>query len=70
MKTAEKVKVVFVEIQRELKGKVSRKKVALLLDFVLTKHKKLNLEQQPSEEDPDYSFSHCARESLSQKVTK
>ena len=44
--------------------------VALLLDFVLTKHKKLNLEQQPCEEDPDYSFSHCARESLSQKVTK
>ena len=36
--------------------------------MTLTKHKKLNLERQPCEEDPDYIFSHCARESLSKKV--
>ena len=37
-------------------------------EMTLTKHKKLNLERQPCEEDPDYIFSHCARESLSKKV--
>ena len=37
-------------------------------EVTLTKHKKLNLERQPCEEDPDYSFSYCVRESLSKKV--
>ena len=34
----------------------------------LTRHKKLNLDRQPCEEDSDYSFSYCIGESLSKKV--
>ena len=39
-------------------------------EVTLTKHKKLNLERQPCEEDPSYSFSYCVRESLSKKVKR
>ena len=39
-------------------------------EVTLTRHKKLNLERQPCEEDPIYNFSHCVRESLSKKVKK
>ena len=37
-------------------------------EVTLTKHKKLNLDRQPCEEDSDYSFNYCVRESLSKKV--
>ena len=37
-------------------------------EVTLTKHKKLNLDRQPCEEDYHYSFSYCVRESLSKKV--
>ena len=39
-------------------------------EVTLTVHKKLNLERQPCEEDPGYSFSYCVRESLSKKVKR
>ena len=39
-------------------------------ELMLTKHKKLNLERQPCQEGPDYSYSNCIRESLSKKVKK
>ena len=37
-------------------------------EVTLTKHRKLNLDRQPCDEDLDYSFSYCIRESLSKKV--
>ena len=37
-------------------------------DITLTKHKKLNLERRPCEEDPAYSFTGCIKEKLSEKV--
>ena len=37
-------------------------------EVTLTMHKKLNLDRQQCEEDPDYRFSNCIRESLSKKV--
>ena len=37
-------------------------------EVTLTKHKQLNLDRQPCEEDFHYSFSYCVRESLSKKV--
>ena len=39
-------------------------------ELTLTKHKKLNLEQRPCEEDPDYSFIHCIKENSAKKVKK
>ena len=36
--------------------------------ITLTKQKKLNLDRQPCEEDPSYSFSKCTKEKLSQKI--
>ena len=39
-------------------------------EVTLTKHKKLNLERQPCEGDPIYSFSYYVRKSLSKKVKK
>ena len=35
--------------------------------ITLTKHKKLNLDRSPCEEDPSYSFTTCIKEKLSQK---
>ena len=37
-------------------------------DITLTKHKKLNLEKRPCEEDPSYNFTVCIKENLSKKV--
>ena len=34
----------------------------------LTKHKRLNLNRRPCEEDPRYSFATCTKEKLSEKV--
>ena len=39
-------------------------------ELTLTKHTKLNLDQRPCEEDPDYSFTNCIRENSSKKVKK
>ena len=36
--------------------------------ITLTKHKKLNLDRSPCEEDPSYSFTTCIKEKLSQKI--
>ena len=36
--------------------------------ITLTKHRKLNLDRQPCEEDPRYSFARCTKEKLSQKI--
>ena len=38
-------------------------------ELTLTKHKNLNLDQRPCEEDPDYSFTNCIKENSSKKVT-
>ena len=40
----------------------------LLWELGLTKHMRLNLERSPCEEDPNYSFSLCVKESLAQQV--
>ena len=37
-------------------------------ELTLTKHKKLNRNQRPCNEDPSYSFRNCIRESLSKQV--
>ena len=37
-------------------------------DLTLTKHKRLNLDRRPCEEDLSYSFSVCVQESVSEKV--
>ena len=37
-------------------------------DITLTKHKKLNLDGRPCEEDPAYNFTVCIKEKLSEKV--
>ena len=37
-------------------------------DITLTRHKKLNLERRPCEEDPTYNFTGCTKEKLSDKV--
>ena len=39
-------------------------------EVTLTKHKRLNLDRQPCEEDLDYNFSYCIRDSLSTKVKR
>ena len=36
-------------------------------DLTLTKHKRLNLDRTPCEEDPFYSFTVCVKEQLSKK---
>ena len=36
--------------------------------MTLTKHKKLNLDHKPCEDDPKYNFNICIKETLSQKV--
>ena len=37
-------------------------------DLTLTKHKRLNLDRRPCEEDPSYSFTVCIKEKLSKKL--
>ena len=37
-------------------------------DLTLTKHKRLNLDRRPCEEDPFYSFTVCIKEKLSKKI--
>ena len=37
-------------------------------DLTLTKHKRLNLDRRPCEEDPFYSFTICIKEKLSKKI--
>ena len=37
-------------------------------DLTLTKHKRLNLDRRPCEEDPSYSFTVCIKEKLSKKI--
>ena len=37
-------------------------------EITLTKHKKLNLDRRPCEEDPSYSFTSCTKEKLSEQV--
>ena len=37
-------------------------------DLTLTKHKRLNLDRRPCEEDPSYSFTVCIKEKLSEKL--
>ena len=37
-------------------------------ELTLTKHKKLNLDRRPCEEDPAYSFTKCTKESLAKQV--
>ena len=36
--------------------------------MTLTKHKKLNLDHKPCDDDPKYNFNSCIKETLSQKV--
>ena len=43
-------------------------KNGLYHEITLTKHKKLNLDRRPCEEDPKYSFLTCTKEKLSEKV--
>ena len=38
-------------------------------DLTLTKHKRLNLDRRPCEEDPAYNFTVCVKENLSEKVS-
>ena len=37
-------------------------------DITLTKHKRLNLDRRPCEEDPAYNFTVCIKEKLSSRV--
>ena len=37
-------------------------------DITLTRHKRLNLDRRPCEEDPSYNFTVCVKENLSEKV--
>ena len=36
--------------------------------ITLTKHKRLNLDERPCEEDPSYNFNTCIKEKLSENV--
>ena len=38
-------------------------------ELTLTKHRKLNLDRRPCEEDPAYSFTRCTKENLSKQVS-